>query len=92
MVLKYTQMRAHVEKVDVLGWNKCTVLFYYFTSEDNRHYVLDNLLSKICVLLDFESCLSRHTVFATIRRLIQFSFYHLTSGDSKHSVLSNLKS
>ena len=49
-------------------------MFYCFTSEDNRQYVLDNLRCSSSVHMAIEIGLSIHTVFSTPRIFIQLCF------------------
>ena len=48
-----------------------TVMFYCFSNEDSRHYLLDKLLCQSWLILTIESGLSRHRVLATPKILIQ---------------------
>ena len=58
-------------------------MFYYVTNEDNKHYMLANLLCLSWVRLAIEGGLSRHTVLDIQKYIDTVLFYYLISEKSE---------
>ena len=65
-------------------------MFHYLTSEDIRHYVLDNLLGQNWVLMAIEKWFKQTQYVSYYTNIDIVMFHYLTSGKIRHHELGNL--